>query len=82
MLSFTANDTTFDEACRTALELIEEISAIPLEYMRAMGLAMVRVSSSLGCALLTASSCRNCPGWVISLAASSKKNWQSLTIST
>lgn len=44
MLSFTANDTTFYEACRTALELIEEISSIPLEYMRAMGLAMVYMS--------------------------------------
>ncbi|KAK5229427.1 hypothetical protein LTR72_000958 [Exophiala xenobiotica] len=48
MLSFTANDTTFDEACRTALELIEEISAIPLEYMRAMGLAMLQELSGLG----------------------------------
>jgi len=48
MLSFTANDTTFHEACRTALELIEEISAIPLEIMRAMGLAMLQELSGLG----------------------------------
>ncbi|KIW47048.1 uncharacterized protein PV06_02660 [Exophiala oligosperma] len=48
MLSFTANDTTFYEACRTALELIEEISSIPLEYMRAMGLAMIQELSGLG----------------------------------
>ncbi|KAI1617866.1 putative C6 transcription factor [Exophiala viscosa] len=48
MLSFTASDTTFHEACQTALELIEEISAIPLEYMRAMGLAMLQELSGLG----------------------------------
>lgn len=46
MLSFTANDMTFHKACETALELIEEISTIPLEYLRAMGLAMVRCSRS------------------------------------
>ncbi len=51
MLSFTANDTTFHEACRTALELIEEISAIPLEIMRAMGLAMVRNNLPLLCSV-------------------------------
>ncbi|KAK4934662.1 hypothetical protein LTR10_024126 [Elasticomyces elasticus] len=33
---------------QTALELIEEISAIPLEYMRAMGLAMLQELSGLG----------------------------------
>ncbi|KIW10315.1 hypothetical protein PV08_11277 [Exophiala spinifera] len=48
MLSFTSNDTTFHEACRTALELIEEISSIPMEYMRAMGLAMIQELSGLG----------------------------------
>lgn len=73
MLSFTANDTTFHEACRTALELIEEISAVPLEYMRAMGLAMVRqihtciledISFSL--MLRPLSSYKNFQAWVTS----------------
>jgi len=44
MVSFTADDTTFYEACRTVLELIEEISAIPIDYLRAMSLAMVRLT--------------------------------------
>lgn len=41
MLSAAANEATFHEACGVVLELIEEISTIPPEYMRAMGLAMV-----------------------------------------
>ncbi|EXJ82511.1 hypothetical protein A1O3_06324 [Capronia epimyces CBS 606.96] len=48
MLSFTANDMTFHKACETALELIEEISAIPLEYLRAMGLAMLQELAGFG----------------------------------
>ena len=42
MVSFTANDNTFYEAYRTTLELIEEISAMPIEYMRAMSMIMAR----------------------------------------
>ncbi|KIV92350.1 hypothetical protein, variant 1 [Exophiala mesophila] len=48
ILSFCANDGTLFEACRTALDLIEEISAIPHQYMRAMGLSMLQELSGLG----------------------------------
>lgn len=41
MVSFSADHTTLHEACQTVLELIEEISAIPIDYLRAMSLAMV-----------------------------------------
>ena len=42
MVTFSAyHTTTLYEACQTVLELIDEISNIPIEYLRAMGLAMV-----------------------------------------
>lgn len=81
MLSFTANDTTFYEACRTALELIEEISAIPLEYMRAMGLAMVRRVQKFILRMLNVVSCKSFQAWVISSVALSKRSCQSPIIS-
>ncbi|KAH8697841.1 putative C6 transcription factor [Talaromyces proteolyticus] len=49
MVTFSAyHTTTLDEACQTVLELIDEISNIPIEYLRAMGLAMLQELSGFG----------------------------------
>lgn len=44
LISFAANDGTFYQACRTVLDLIDEISTIPYQVIRAMGLAMVSLA--------------------------------------
>jgi len=41
MLSYTADGKTVYDACQTAIKLINEINAIPADYMRAMGSPMV-----------------------------------------
>ncbi|KAF1811844.1 hypothetical protein P152DRAFT_437703 [Eremomyces bilateralis CBS 781.70] len=48
MVCYTSNKATFHQACRTALDLIEQISSIPLEYLRAMSLAAVQEISGFG----------------------------------
>lgn len=52
MVSYASSDTTVDQACQTALDLIEDITAIPIEYLRAMSLAMVE-NTTASLAMLT-----------------------------
>jgi hypothetical protein len=44
MTIFSAETATIRKACEVALELIENVSAIPLEYFRAISSPMVRVN--------------------------------------
>ncbi|EED15577.1 C6 transcription factor, putative [Talaromyces stipitatus ATCC 10500] len=49
MVTFSVyHTTTLYEACQTVLELIDEISSIPIDYLRAMGLAMLQEISGFG----------------------------------
>jgi len=45
MIYFTLSEATVNEACQTALELIDGISAIPIEYLKATSLGMVNAPS-------------------------------------
>jgi hypothetical protein len=47
MISLLATNGSLDNACNTVLELIDAISTIPAEYMRATSTAMVGFSISL-----------------------------------
>jgi hypothetical protein len=48
MLSYTADGKTLRDACQTAMKLIDEVSAVPADYMRSMGSPMVRYIAMMG----------------------------------
>ncbi|KPI36799.1 uncharacterized protein AB675_11747 [Cyphellophora attinorum] len=48
VVSFTASDNTFHDACLTVMALIEEISTIPIDIMRAMSLGMLQELAGFG----------------------------------
>lgn len=41
MLSYASGQVTFRNACNTVLDLVDGISAVPVEILRSMSLAMV-----------------------------------------
>lgn len=48
MVSYSWSRTTFKQACDTALELVDQITSIPLEYLKSMSLGMVQELSGFG----------------------------------
>ncbi|KAM0274366.1 hypothetical protein ACHAQH_007903 [Verticillium albo-atrum] len=48
MTSFSCQDVTFGDACRTATELIEEMSLTPVDYLRAIGSPMLQELAGVG----------------------------------
>ncbi|PSK45141.1 hypothetical protein B9Z65_2281 [Elsinoe australis] len=48
MLAFTSNDATLLQACQTAHDLIDRISSIPTQFLRAMSLGMLQELSGFG----------------------------------
>lgn len=45
MVSYTCQDITFVDACQSAMELIQDMSCIPVEYLRAIGPSMVSLDN-------------------------------------
>ncbi|CAO2653148.1 Nn.00g025590.m01.CDS01 [Neocucurbitaria sp. VM-36] len=48
MLSYASGQVTFRDACQTVLDLVDGISTIPVNYLKAMSLAMVQELSGFG----------------------------------
>lgn len=48
MVSYSWSCATFKQACDTALELVDQITSIPIEYLKSMSLGMVQELSGFG----------------------------------
>jgi hypothetical protein len=81
MVSYASGTMTFQEACDTVLELVEGISAISVQTLKSMSMAMVLLWTSTAESTLTATRFKNYLDSAIYLAASSRRTCQEQTIS-
>lgn len=62
MAAAICEDATFEDACEAALVLIDEISKVPVEYLRAIGSPMVGAPADFLCS--TRLTLRRCKNWL------------------